>query len=121
LSGSTTRKYTTALTRTDTLSREITSCGGTSITVMRRSTRNMRWISGTSSTRPGPLVPVNRPSVSTTPRSYSGNTLTEENSRNAASTTSTPMNPNMSISLGNRIFGDAIARAPARSDRFHPQ
>ena len=30
-SGSTTRKYTTALTLTETLSREITSCGGTSM------------------------------------------------------------------------------------------
>jgi hypothetical protein len=39
-SGSTTRKKTTALTLTETLSREITSCDGTSITT-RRSTRTI--------------------------------------------------------------------------------
>jgi len=42
----------------ETLSREITSCGGTSITVTRRSTRIIRCTAGISSTSPGPLVPV---------------------------------------------------------------
>ncbi len=37
-SASTTRKNTTALTFTDTLSREITSCEGTSMVTTRRST-----------------------------------------------------------------------------------
>src|SRR5690606_31825939 len=61
----------TALTRTDTLSREITSCVGTSITIVRRSTRTICWIPGTTMTMPGPLTFQNRPSRKITPRSYS--------------------------------------------------
>src|SRR5216683_6898206 len=68
----------TALTLTETLSREITSWLGTSSTTMRRSTRTICWTNGTSSTRPGPLVPVYRPSVKTTARSYSRRILIAE-------------------------------------------
>src|SRR5471030_1017925 len=39
--GSTTRKYTTAFTLTETLSRVITSCGGTSSTTVRRSPHHL--------------------------------------------------------------------------------
>ncbi|MCY1212827.1 hypothetical protein D9M72_245760 [compost metagenome] len=76
-SGSTTRKYTTALTFTETLSREITSCGGTSITTVRRSTLTICCTAGISSTRPGPLTRQKRPSMNTTPRSYSRSTRNE--------------------------------------------
>ncbi|MNC94481.1 hypothetical protein D3C83_113460 [compost metagenome] len=54
--GSTTRKYTTALTFTETLSRVITSCGGTSNTTMRRSTRTICWTPGTMMISPGPIT-----------------------------------------------------------------
>src|SRR5580658_4300852 len=70
-SGSTTRKYTTALTLTDTLSREMTSCFGTLSTTVRSSSFFICWIAGKTSRTPGPLTPVNRPSVNITPRSYS--------------------------------------------------
>ncbi len=69
--GSTMRKYTTALTFTDTLSREMTSCVGTSSTTTRRSTLTMRCTSGMRMMRPGPFTPVKRPNVKITPRSYS--------------------------------------------------
>src|SRR5213076_3009751 len=42
--GSMTRKYTTAFTFTETLSRVITSCGGTSSTTVRRSIFTICWI-----------------------------------------------------------------------------
>ena len=69
--GSMTRKYTTALTFTETLSREITSWLGTSSTTMRRSTRTICCTPGISTTSPGPLTRQKRPSVKTTARSYS--------------------------------------------------
>src|SRR5258706_1679284 len=75
-SGSTIRKYRTALTFTETLSCEITSCGGTSSTRVRRSTRTICWTNGMSRIRPGPFTPVKRPRVKTTPRSYSRKILT---------------------------------------------
>ena len=49
----------------------MTSCLGTSSTMVRRSTRDICWMIGITITRPGPFTPVNRPSVKTTPRSYS--------------------------------------------------
>src|SRR5215471_8368579 len=69
--GSTTRKYTTALTLTETLSSVITSCGGTSRTMVRRSTRTICCTTGMRSIRPGPLTLQNLPSMNTTARSYS--------------------------------------------------
>ena len=69
--GSTTRKYTTAFTFTDTLSRVITSCGGTSNTTVRRSTLTICWITGHTTISPGPFTIQKRPSWNTTPRSYS--------------------------------------------------
>src|SRR3990170_1673905 len=76
--GSIARKYTTAFTFTDTLSREITSCGGTSITTMRRSTRTICITPGITMIRPGPLTFQKRPSRNTTPRSYSRRMRNEE-------------------------------------------
>src|ERR1700681_4369897 len=76
LPGSTMRKYTTALTFTDTLSRVITSCFGTSSTMTRRSTLRICCTIGATRMRPGPLMPVKRPRVNMTPRSYSFSTLT---------------------------------------------
>ena len=70
-SGLTTLKYSTASTFIETLSREITSWVGTSITCVRRSTRTICCRNGASSTRPGPLTWLKRPSVKTTARSYS--------------------------------------------------
>jgi len=53
--GSTTRKYNTALTFTETLSREITSWLGTSSTRVRRSTRTICWMPGTTTRASGGL------------------------------------------------------------------
>src|SRR5262245_36039516 len=89
LAGSILRKYTTAFTFTETLSRRITSCFGTSSTMTRRSTLIMRWIMGHSRIRPGPLMPVKRPSVNVTPRSYSFSTRTALKIRMATRTTTT--------------------------------
>src|ERR1700730_9025301 len=92
LPGSTMRKYTTALTFTETLSREITSCLGTSSTITRRSTLRICCTIGATRTRPGPLMPVKRPRVNITPRSYSFNTLTVVKNNAAAKTITTAMN-----------------------------
>ncbi len=54
--GSTTRKYTTAFTLTETLSRVITSWGGTSRTTVRRSTLTICWMIGMRKKSPGPFT-----------------------------------------------------------------
>src|SRR5688572_1871966 len=77
----------TALTLTETLSREITSCLGTSSTIVRRSTRTIFWITGQTMMRPGPLTPSKRPRKKMTPRSYSRRTLIELVSSMKTSTT----------------------------------
>ena len=59
------------MTLTVTLSRVITSWGGTSCTTTRRSTFTICCTNGMRMMRPGPFTPVKRPSVKTTPRSYS--------------------------------------------------
>src|SRR5512143_33747 len=95
-----TRKYTTALTFTDTLSCEITSWLGTSNTTVRRSTRTICWMPGMMSTSPGPFTFQKRPSMNTTPRSYS-----RRMRRLDASSTTTrnrmviPLNSNMIVLL----------------------
>src|SRR5438876_8272851 len=53
-----------------TLSREITSCGGTVNVTTRRSTLIIRVMNGGTRNMPGPLAPVNFPSTKITPRSY---------------------------------------------------
>src|SRR5438045_6807113 len=70
----------TALTLTETLSREMTSWTGTLSTRTRRSTRTAFCTPGTMNTSPGPRTPAKRPSVKTTKRSYSRST---ENPRKA--------------------------------------
>src|SRR6185437_6561624 len=92
--GSTTRKYTTAFTFTETLSREITSWLGTSSTTVRSSTRTICWMPGIRTTRPGPLTFQKRPSWNTTPRWYSRSTRSDD----VASSTSRKMTINGPIS-----------------------
>src|ERR1017187_2184047 len=82
--GSTTRKYTTASTVTETLSRVMISCLGTSIVTTRRSIRTMRSTMGISSTRAGPLALRSFPSRNTTARSYSRRIRTAEGSTTIA-------------------------------------
>ncbi len=89
--GSTTRKYSTALTFKVTLSREITSWLGTSITTMRRSMRTICWMPGISTTRPGPLTFQKRPSWNTTPRWYSRRMRNELTAMNATRINATAM------------------------------
>src|SRR5262245_2958178 len=84
----------TAFTLTDTLSRVITSCGGTSIVIVRRLTFTILSMNGTSSTSPGPepsppglkTALARRPKRKMTPRSYSRRMRTEEAITNAAIT-----------------------------------
>ncbi|MDR9339550.1 hypothetical protein FEO97_05455 [Burkholderia multivorans] len=94
-SGSTTRKYTTAFTFTDTLSRVITSCAGTSNTTVRRSIRTTCWTIGMISTSPGPLTFQNRPSMNTTPRSYSRKMRIDDAISTATNTIKTLPKPNV--------------------------
>src|SRR5947208_8068340 len=86
-SGSTTRKYTTALTLTVTLSRVMASWAGTSRVTMRRSTLRIRSTPGMRKNSPGPRAPTRRPRRKMTPRSYSCTILIVELSRTSASTT----------------------------------
>src|SRR5688572_33385323 len=53
----------------------MTSCFGTSRTIVRRSTRTIFWMTGQTRMSPGPLTPSKRPRKKITPRSYSRNTL----------------------------------------------
>ena len=53
----------------------MTSCFGTLSTMTRRSTLRICCMTGTTTMIPGPLMPVKRPSVNITPRSYSFSTL----------------------------------------------
>src|SRR5574337_1562087 len=71
-SGSTTLKYMTAFTRTETLSLVITSCVGTSIVTVLRLTLIIFCTPGIRSIRPGPFVTWNLPRKNITPLSYSG-------------------------------------------------
>jgi hypothetical protein len=73
------------LTFTDTLSREITSWLGTSMTMVRRLTFTICCTIGMSRIRPGPFTPEKRPRVKTTPRSYSRRILIAWNRTNRAS------------------------------------
>ena len=75
-----------------TLSREITSCGGTVNVTTRRSTLIIRVTNGGTRNIPGPLAPVNFPSTKITPRSYCCTTrIAEERSISAIITTSAMM------------------------------
>src|SRR5512139_1042229 len=100
LAGSMTRKYTTALTLTETLSCEITSWLGTSNTTVRRSTRTICWIPGMMITSPGPFTFQKRPSMNTTPRSYSRRMRRlEASSATMTNAMVNPLNSNMVILL----------------------
>jgi hypothetical protein len=76
------------LTLTETLSREITSCGGTTCTITLRSTFTICCTTGIRMMNPGPFTPVKRPSVNTTPRSYSRRMRTAEDRNRTTTTTS---------------------------------
>ena len=72
------------MTRTVTLSRVITSCGGTFSVTVRRSTLTIRSMSGISTISPGPFCAISRPSRKMTPRSYSRRILIEAASKISA-------------------------------------
>src|SRR5262249_46656505 len=79
LIGSLTLKYTTASSRTVTLSEVMQSCGWIGSVTVRKSTRCIRSTPGTSIIKPGPRgAVVTRPSRNTTPRSYSCVSLTND-------------------------------------------
>src|SRR5262245_38013205 len=84
----------TAFTFTETLSRVITSCGGTSMVIVRRLTFTILSMKGMSRTRPGPepsppglkTALARRPKRKMTPRSYSRRMRMEEAITNNAIT-----------------------------------
>jgi hypothetical protein len=76
--GSVTWKYSTAFTRTVTLSLVITSCGGISNVITRKSIFTMRSSTGSRKNSPGPRGPTSRPRRKITPRSYSWTTFIDE-------------------------------------------
>ncbi len=92
----------TALTFAVTLSLVITSCGGTSRVMTRRSIFTRRSTpNGMMKKRPGPLSAMRRPSRNTTPRSYSFAMRRLENAMITARTTITKRTvrvPNCTIS-----------------------
>src|SRR6266852_4494306 len=113
LLASRTRKKITALTLTDTLSRVITSWGGTSMVMVRRLTFTILSMNGISSTRPGPepsppglmMALARRPKRKITPRSYSRRMRTDEARTNITMTMTGTMakispKPSMSCLLG---------------------
>jgi hypothetical protein len=96
----TTRKKITALTLIETLSRVMTSWGGTSVAIVRRLMRcRTLSMNGTSKTRPGPFPSppglstafVLRPSRKMMTRSYSGTTRMNEPRKNRTAATTTMM------------------------------
>src|SRR2546425_18119 len=86
------------------------SCGGTSSTTVRNETRTNRSIAGQMYVSPGPLGLVfSRPSVKTTPRSYSLKILMPEMmNRTMNSTGTTNVSPGM--------FSNATSSAIAQLD-----
>src|SRR4030066_269281 len=76
--GSITLKYTTAFTFTGTLSLVITSCGGTSMVTVLKSTLTILSTKGIIKIIPGPLVAFNLPNRNITPLSYSLRILTAD-------------------------------------------
>src|SRR5579884_1420640 len=77
----------TAETLIVTLSRVITSCGGTGRVTIRRSTLIMRVTNGGTRKMPGPFAPCRRPSTKITPRSYCCTIRTAERKSNSKMTT----------------------------------
>src|SRR5918912_4503130 len=102
-----------ALTFTETLSREITSCGGTSNTRVLRSTRTICWIGGTTKIRPGPFTLSKRPRKKTTARSYSRRILIDEMARSATSTRKPPTKY-ISLPLGFDVEHQALHAGDAQ-------
>src|SRR5581483_11155797 len=80
----------TAVTLMVTLSRVITSCGGTVSVTMRKSILSMREMKGGTRKRPGPFAPIKRPSTKITPRSYGCTTRIAESGSQISSTTLRP-------------------------------
>src|SRR5215204_7344143 len=80
----------TALTLAGTLSRVMTSCGGTSMVTVLRSILTILSTNGSSRNSPGPLgPPCTRPRRKMTPRSYSFTTFTALYKNEATTTTTT--------------------------------
>src|SRR5947209_11291172 len=86
-----TLKYKTAVTLTVTLSRVITSCGGTVRVTIRKSTLIIRVTIGGTEKTPGPLAPCKRPRMKITPRSYCYTTRMPERTKSARTTIMTPI------------------------------
>src|SRR6185437_6025407 len=107
---STTRKYTTAFTFSETLSRVMMSCGGISHVTTRNETFTIRSIGQMMRTTPGPFELLStRPNRKTTARSYSGrmfkHLIIQIRTISATSTDSTPGKGFISIAPGTDTGG----------------
>ena len=80
----------------------MTSWGGTVSVTVRRLTRTMRSIDGTSRISPGPRWSISRPRRNTTPRSYSRSTRTE------AAVTASPITIRMTSTIASRASPDQL-------------
>src|SRR5687767_10015970 len=92
----------------------MTSCGGTSNTRTRRSTRTICCTTGMMRMRPGPFTAWKRPKKNTTARSYSRSTLIAE----AASTMRTTTRPSakyISVSFGDDVEDEAFHGGDAQA------
>src|SRR5215813_4796135 len=115
----------TAFTLTDTLSRVITSCGGTSMVIVLRLTFTILSMNGMSSTSPGPepsppglkMALARRPNRKMTPRSYSRRMRTEEAITNNAITTAGIKPQISSKPLMVRLLRSRSSRGPCHGER----
>src|ERR671921_1955096 len=95
----------TALTRAGTLSRVMTSWGGTSMVTVLRSILTILSTNGSSRNSPGPLgPPCTRPRRKMTPRSYSFTTFTAlyKNEATTTTTTTSAMNAKLTPTACNK-------------------
>src|SRR5581483_1940188 len=101
-----------------TLSRVITSCGGTVSVTMRKSTLLMREMNGGTRKRPGPFAPVKRPNTKITPRSYCCTTRIAERARITSTSTTTPTTNNTSRFIASLLV--AVTTGYMRSHEWKP-
>src|SRR5512137_1803405 len=108
----------TAFTLMETLSRVITSCEGTSMVIVRVSTRTMRSTTGMRMMRPGPFVGMILPRRKMTARSYSLRIRMDAARNMMTRTTTTMIGYNINTPFCLRFFFHFYFQ-PIDSNHFH--
>src|SRR5579863_2322235 len=98
-----------------TLSRVITSCGGTVKVTIRKSTLSIRVMIGGTQKIPGPFAPFKLPSTKITPRSYCCTTRMPESATKTRIRTITPTTLKM-IGVGSMREPPCVA-SPTNQER----